>query len=86
MYVVGAALLSDFWERHAASEGELRALHALLSSLDASQLEETLEHVARFEGSAAEIALETARVRIEISAAAGVIRYAAVEEVEEQTP
>jgi hypothetical protein len=83
MYAVGVKLLSDFWERHAASEGELRALHALLSSLDAAQLVEALGHVARFDGSAAEVALSSARVRIEISAAAGVLRYAAVEMQEE---
>jgi hypothetical protein len=83
MYVVGANLLEDFWERHAASEGELRALHALLSSLDASEIGEAIGQVARFDGSTAEIALATARVRVEISAAAGVLRYAAVEQVEE---
>jgi hypothetical protein len=84
MYVVGAGLLSDFWQTHPASEGELRALHALLSSLDAGALDETLRQVASFDASGAEITLGSARVRIEISMAASVARYAAVSAVEEE--
>jgi hypothetical protein len=86
MYVVGADLLKEFWRGHPASEGELRALHALLSSLEAAELGAALGHVASFDGPAAEIALATARVRIEISQAAGVARYAGIEPIEEESP
>ena len=75
MYVVGANLLSEHWREHPESEGELRALHALLAS---GAIRDTLGRIAEFDGGTAELRLRTARVRIEISAAAGLARYAAV--------
>ena len=79
MYVVGATLLSDFWHAHPEAEGELRALHALLSETPADALEARLGGAAAFDRAGAEVSLRTARVRIELSAAAGVARYAGVE-------
>ena len=78
MYVVGANLLSEHWREHPESEGELRALHALLASSESGAIGDTFGRIASFDGGTAELKLRTARVRIEISAAAGLARYAAV--------
>jgi hypothetical protein len=78
MYVVGANLLGDFWGAHREAEGELRALHALLTATAVEALPAALRAIATFGPGGAEVKLRTATVRLEISAAAGVARYAAV--------
>lgn len=78
MYVVGANLLSDYWRLHPQAEGELRALHALLASSEADALAATLGRIATFDETGAELSLANASVRIEISSATNVLRYAAV--------
>jgi hypothetical protein len=75
MYMVGANKLSDFWRGHPEAEGELRALHSLLSTVEPGALEDALGAITRFEGNGAEINLGKAAVRLEINAAAGVALY-----------
>jgi hypothetical protein len=84
MYVVGANLLSLFWCEHPAAEGELRAFHALLSESEPGSLAGRLGAIAEWNGSGARIALAAAEVRLEINAAAGVARIAAITEREEE--
>jgi hypothetical protein len=78
MYVVGANLLSDHWRAHPETEGELRALHALLAAIDCAALPGTLGKIADFDMAGADIRLGRTVVRLEISPAAGVGRYASV--------
>ena len=84
MYAVGATMLSDFWRAHPDAEGELRALHALLAETECAALAGALGKTAVFDPCGAHIRLRAATVRLEISHAAGVARYAAVEPVEER--
>ena len=84
MYIVGANLLKAHWVNHPRSEGELRALHALLAETDAEALAEALGEIASFDANGAELKLGTAIVSLEISAAIGVARYAAVAAVPEE--
>ncbi len=85
MYMVGANVLSDFWGTHPEAEGELRALHALLAATMCGELPDALGKIAAFDEKGAEVMLRSAKVRFEISAAAGVGRYAVVTAVEEET-
>ena len=78
MYAVGADRLGDFWRAHPEAEGELKALHALLSATDVEALRDTLGVAAKFDATGAEVRLAHARVRIDINAAAGVALYAGV--------
>jgi hypothetical protein len=78
MYAVGADRLSEHWRKHPEAEGELRALHALLTATDPEMLRERLGATASFDASGADIALAASKVRIEINAAAGVALYAGV--------
>ena len=75
MYVVGANKLGAYWREHPEAEGELRALHSLLSAIEPAALADSLGAIARFDGPAAELKLRSATVRIEINAAAGVALY-----------
>jgi hypothetical protein len=84
MYMVGANVLSDFWRKHPEAEGELRALHALLAATDCGDLADALGKTATFDGCGTDIRLRTAQVRLEVSEAANVGRYAAIEPVEEE--
>lgn len=86
MYVVGVTLLRNFWERHPQSQAELRALHALLSETRLDALATTLGRTAAIDGGGLTIELRTARVRVEISSAAAVARYAEVETIGEVSP
>ncbi|HEX8667935.1 MAG TPA: hypothetical protein VF727_06140 [Allosphingosinicella sp.] len=86
MYVVGATLLSDFWTTHPRSHGELAALHALLAATPADGLSAALGRIAALDSAGATVELRTARVRVEISPAAGVARYASIEAIEEESP
>ena len=86
MYMVGANVLSDFWRDHPEAEGELRALHALLTETECAGLPAALGKTAIFDACGADIRLRSATVRLEISEAANVGRYAAVKPVEEGTP
>jgi hypothetical protein len=79
MYVVGANLLSEHWASHPESEGELRALHALVVDSEADALPDMFERIATENGRGTVLRLRTALVRVEINAAAGILRYVAVE-------
>jgi mRNA-degrading endonuclease HigB of HigAB toxin-antitoxin module len=84
MYVVGANVLSDFWTTNPEAEGELRALHAVLSATECDELPEALGEIATFDRTGADIGLRNAKVRLEISAAGRVGRYAAIIPVEKE--
>ena len=83
MYVVGANLLSEFWQRHPECEGELRALHALLASCDAAHLSDLLGEAGTMAGATCELDLAESRIRLELNEAAGIARIANVQLREE---
>ena len=78
MYVVGAIILSAFWEAHPECEAELRALHALLADTRPGELREMFRHAAEFDGTAAMLDLERTRVAIDINEAGRVVRVTGV--------
>ena len=79
MYVVGAIIMSAFWEAHPGSEAELRALHALLTDASPVEVKDSFAATGQFEGSRVTLDLVQTRVRLDINEAARVARILSVE-------
>jgi hypothetical protein len=79
MYVVGATVLSDFWQDHPATEAALRALHALLADASGDELTGRLDGALVVEGGETSVDLANTRVWLDINAPAQVVRIARIE-------
>ena len=79
MIVVGAQALETYWRGDPAAEGPLRALHALMVRMSASDAERLLAGAERLEHGSLILRLRGRQVRLRVNADIGLVHIEGVE-------